>query len=599
MLEKSEKHPKSIAVLPFVNMSADRETDFFCDGITEEIINALAQIEELRVTSRTSAFFFKGKNIPITEIGEQLGVASLLEGSVRLAGKKMRITAQLIQADEDFHFWSATWDRNMDNLFEVQDEVSLEIAEKLREHFGHFEIKEHLVSKQTDNLDAYTLFLKGRYHFNKWNPEDIKTAIQFYEQALELDPKHPNSLVGLGDSYSFLATTGFISYEEGWGKCAELTHQALAINDRLPAAYYQLANLAFFTAADFEQSFQYIKKALEINANHVESQQFISFLYIVSGHKELAQKHIKLALSVDPLSQETLFFSAYLDYMLEDFTSALNKLNACLEVNPKNIPVHSVKPNCLLMMGQAEEVIHYHDNLPQDIIIPANEIGSRALGYAVLKDEEKANYYQEQLVEFAKGDDSFTADIFLFLLYGQTGQTEHAFAWIKRARKARNPLLLLRFADPLMNAIKDDPRYAEVQQQLFPSTLFNTKRSNKSKKALLDKKATSEYKRHLLSYIEEEAPYLNPDLSLRSMAEYLGLHPNQLSWLINECLGKNFNEFINHYRVEAFKRLAKDPANAHITVLGLAYESGFNSKTVFNTYFKKETGLTPKQFLKG
>ncbi|MGH1438325.1 MAG: adenylate cyclase, partial [Lewinella sp.] len=106
-----------------MNMSADQETDFFCDGITEEIINALAQIKELRVTSRTSAFFFKGKNIPITKIGEQLGVATVLEGSVRLAGKKMRITAQLIQADEDFHFWSETWDRQMDDLFEVQDEV--------------------------------------------------------------------------------------------------------------------------------------------------------------------------------------------------------------------------------------------------------------------------------------------------------------------------------------------------------------------------------------------------------------------------------------------------------------------------------------------
>jgi len=160
-------------------MSSDGETDFFCDGMTEEIINALAQIPELRVTSRTSAFYFKGKNIPITEIGRQLGVSTVLEGSVRLAGKKMRITAQLIQADEDFHFWSATWDRQMENLFEVQDELSLEIAEKLREHFGHFEIQEHLVSPQTDSLDAYTLFLKGRYYFNKWNPEDIKTAMQF------------------------------------------------------------------------------------------------------------------------------------------------------------------------------------------------------------------------------------------------------------------------------------------------------------------------------------------------------------------------------------------------------------------------------------
>jgi TolB-like protein/AraC-like DNA-binding protein len=599
LLEKSEKHPKSIAVLPFVNMSADRETDFFCDGITEEIINALAQIAELRVTSRTSAFFFKGKNIPITQIGEQLGVATLLEGSVRLAGKKMRITAQLIQADEDFHFWSETWDRQMDDLFEVQDEVSLEIAEKLREHFGHFEIKEHLVAKQTDSLDAYTLFLKGRYHFNKWNPEDIKTAIQFYEQALELDPKHPNSLVGLGDSYSFLATTGFISYEEGWGKCAELTHQALAINDRLPAAYYQLANLAFFTAADFEQSFQYIKKALEVNANHVESQQFIAFLYTIAGKEKLANAHIEIALSIDPLSQETLFFRAYMHYMQEDFVGSLNGLNACLEANPKNIPAHSMRTNCLLMLGRVEEVIHYFDRMPAEIIVPAEKVGTLTLGYAASEDQDQARYYLEQLHELAEQEDGFTADVFLFLFYGQTQQKEKAIAWAKRAQQERNPLLLLRYADPLMNSIKDDPRYGEFQQQLFPPKLFGPTKKEKSKKALLDNETTAQYQEKLLSHIEEDAPYLDPDLSLRSMAEHLDLHPNQLSWLINECLGKNFNEFINHYRVEAFKQLAKDPANAHITVLGLAYESGFNSKTVFNTYFKKETGITPKQFLRG
>lgn len=598
MLKKSEKHPKSIAVLPFMNMSADQETDFFCDGITEEIINALAQIKELRVTSRTSAFFFKGKNIPITKIGEQLGVATVLEGSVRLAGKKMRITAQLIQADEDFHFWSETWDRQMDDLFEVQDEVSLEIAEKLREHFGHFEIKEHLVAKQTDSLDAYTLFLKGRYYFNKWNPEDIKTAIKFYEQALALDPKHPNSLVGLGDSYSFLATTGFISYEEGWGKCAELTQQALAINDRLPAAYYQLANLAFFTAADFEQSFQYIKKALEINANHVESQQFIAFLYTIAGKEKLANTHIDIALSVDPLSQETLFFRAYMHYMQENFVGSLNGLDACLEANPKNIPAHSMKTNCLLMLGRVEEVIHYFDDMPAEITIPAEKVGALALGYAASGDEAQAKHYQEQLVELAQQEGGFAADVFLFLLYGLTHQTEEAFAWAKRAQEVPNPLLLLRLSDPLMNSIKDDPRYDEFQQQLFPPKLFSTKRAKKSKKALLDKEATAQYQKKLLSYIEEEAPYLNSDLSLRSMAEHLDLHPNQLSWLLNECLGKNFSEFINHYRVETFKRLAKEPANAHITLLGLAYESGFNSKTVFNTYFKKETGLTPKQFLK-
>ena len=208
----------SIAVLPFVNLSADVENEYFSDGLTEEIINALAKIDSLKVTSRTSAFFFKGKDVQITQISKQLNVAILLEGSVRLSGKAVRITAQLIQAEGDFHLWSETWDRQLDDIFAVQDEISLLIAEKLREQVGHFEINEHLVNTQTKDLDAYTLFLKGRYYFNRWNPEDVQQAIEYYQQALTIDPKHANSLVGLADSYSFLATCGFISYQEGWGK---------------------------------------------------------------------------------------------------------------------------------------------------------------------------------------------------------------------------------------------------------------------------------------------------------------------------------------------------------------------------------------------
>ena len=187
---KFKKPIKSIAVLPFVNMSSSVDNEYFSDGMTEEIINALAKIKELKVTSRTSSFFFKNRNIPISEIGNELKVSTILEGSIRLASKQMRITAQLIDVADDFHFWSETWDRELDNIFEIQDEISLIIADKLREHFGHFEIQEHLVEKQTDNINAYEYSLKAKFLRNKWNPEDVKTAISLYEKALELDPNH-------------------------------------------------------------------------------------------------------------------------------------------------------------------------------------------------------------------------------------------------------------------------------------------------------------------------------------------------------------------------------------------------------------------------
>jgi AraC-like DNA-binding protein len=181
-------------------------------------------------------------------------------------------------------------------------------------------------------------------------------------------------------------------------------------------------------------------------------------------------------------------------------------------------------------------------------------------------------------------------------VYAILADIENAFKWVSHSLASKSSLLLFNFADPLVNHIKEDPRYLVYHQQIYhpddlPETILK-------KKQLLETGVVKEYTARLLHYIDEKRPYLNPELSLRSLAAEIDIHPNQLSWLINESLDKNFNEFINHYRVETFKQLSQDPKNARITLMGLAYESGFNSKTVFNSSFKKETGLTPKEFVR-
>lgn len=580
-------------------MSSDAENEYFSDGITEEIINALAKINGLKVTSRTSAFYFKGKNIPITQIGDELGVSTLLEGSVRLAGNSMRITAQLIDATNDFHFWSETWDRQLDNIFEVQDEISQLIADRLREHFGHFEIQEHLVDQKIESLDAYTLYLKGRYHMNKWNPDSVKQSIEFYQEALNLEPEHARAMVGMADAYSFLATTGVMSYEEGWGKCAQLTHQALSIDNELPGAYCILANMAFFTECDFRKAFDMVNKAITFNPSHVESRQFLSFLYVLSGKKESAKKHLNKALEIDPLSQETLFFRAYFDYMFEEYPSSLEQLNSCLKINPLNIPCHYVKTLCLLKMERYDDVINYFDTLPSQVIVPGEMIGSLTLAHTLQENKAESTKYNEQLIALANEKDGFTADSYLFMLYGATGQNDKLFDWVSAAIKNGSPLLLLRYADPVVNPVKNDPRYEQFHKQLFPGDVFEAEKKSKLKKVLLDPESIQHYKAQLLHHIEVEKAHRNPELTLRSLADQLSIHANQLSWLLNDGFGKNFNEFINQYRVQTFKELAVDPKNSNLTILAIAYDCGFNSKTVFNTYFKKETGKTPKEFLKG
>ena len=587
---------RTIAVLPFVNMSASEENEYFSDGITEEIINALSKIKNLKVTSRTSSFFFKNKNIPIRQIGQELNVSVLLEGSVRLAGNMVRITAQLINADEDFHFWSESWDRKLENIFEIQDEVSLLIAEKLREHFGHFEIQEHLVEKQTDSIDAYEYSLKGKFHFNKWNPDGMRTAIEFYEKALEQDPSHAQSYLGLADALGFLATTGNMPLMETWQKVAELIQKAKSINENLPGVHYHLANLAFFRQADYKTAFEENLRSLDLQANHAEAQQFMSFLYVISGRIEQARQHLDVAYSINPLSPETLFFNGYFHYMSGQFEEGLERLNGVLIQNPMNLPAFTIKCYNLLRLERYEEMVKFVTNAPEELLIESDKVGLLAIAYSKMDNSKQANSYHEELEKLAGDENGFRASSFLFLLYAWTGDKENAFRWIENSLNGNTFFLLMLFADPLVDPIKDDPRYQKYRKLIFPET--ETPDESKSKKALLDQKTADQLADKLMEHIRENKPYLEPALSIRSLAEQTDIHPNQLSWLLNEKFGKNFNDFINHFRVEIFKTLAKDPKNKHLTLMALAYDSGFNSKTVFNTYFKKETGFTPKEFVK-
>lgn len=591
----SSQQVKSIAVLPFVNMSANKENDFFADGITEEIINALTRIPGLRVTSRTSSFFFKNKNLPIHQIGEKLKVALLLEGSVRLAGNKMRITAQLIHAKEDFHFWSDTWDRSTDNIFEVQDEISLLIAEKSREFLGHFEIQDHLVSKQTNSLDTYSWYLKGRYHFRKWNPEDARKAVDCYEQALSQDPQHAESMLGLADAISFLATTSNLPQEEYMPRYENLIRGALELNENLPEGYYQLSHLYYFIYGDFTSSLRTAKRSFALNQNYPEANQQIAFLYLCANRPDLAKPHIERSSQIDPLSQEAMFFKSYYLYRKGNFEEALALLDQSLADNPNNVPSHSVKAYCLLKLGRYEEALHYFDHMPPEIVVEEDRLGIQTLACILLGEEAKADKLVKEMYEQAQRPEGFRANSFLLFLYGVQNDKEKAIAWIKREMKNASSFLMLHYSDPLMGGLLQDPDYLAYESQIFDISSLQEPKTHK--KELIPADEVEANLQRLYDKIKEESLFLDANLSLKSLAAKLNLHPNQLSWLINEKTDKNFNQFINSYRVEAFQAKALDPQYSHLSILGLALESGFNSKTVFNTYFKKELGMTPKAWI--
>ena len=337
-------------------------------------------------------------------------------------------------------------------------------------------------------------------------------------------------------------------------------------------------------------------RAVELNPNNAEAHEFLSFMYIIAKQREKALEHLGIALRLNPLSEESKFFKGYYHYMTEEYSEALDLLNSCLSVNDKNLPAHTIKTLCLLKMGRYDEVISYYDHVPPGVVIEGEKTGALALAYALKKDEENTSLYENKLKEQAAGPHGHTADSFLFTLSAVQGDADRAFDWVVSAIDHSTSLLLLRYTDPLVAPITRDPRY-----EAFRKTIYETETPKEVpgvKSALLDPGTTADFTDRLMVHISTHKPYLDPDLSLRDLAKQIDIHPNHLSWILNQSIGKNFNEFINQFRIEAFKSIAVELENKKLSIEGMAYESGFNSKTVFNTFFKKETGMTPSQYLK-
>jgi TolB-like protein/AraC-like DNA-binding protein len=583
---------KSIAVLPFRDLSIDGSNEFICDGITEEIINALAKIDGLKVISRTSSFFFKNHKASLDEIAAKLGVSTLLEGSAQIHDGKIRVRAKLINVEEDTHFWSETWDRKLDNLFETQDEISLLIADKIREQHGHLNISNQLVNSPTKNISSYEHLLKGRHHFYKWNPEDTQLAIEHFEKSVALDMDLVEGYLGIADSYSFMAVAGFAPREAAWQKSIAAIDTAKKLDPDHAGLNYMLGMQYFFTEADFAAAMQYGMRSLAARPTYSEAHQFVSFLHTIQGNFKKSQEHILFAKSIDPLNPETKFYEANYYYRTGEYDKAKEILNELLEANDKNLPAIIVNIYVFIREGQLNAARQTIDKIPEQAFTPDERLGLIALIDAM---DGKRTTHLQKLEQHAQEPEAHHAHCYLFITYANLGRYDDAFALLEHLFESASSILLLAFSDPLATPIQADPRYQKYHNRIYPKVVSPSK---VRKTRHVDHTFTKEQVEKIQTYVESERPYLNPSLTLRSLAEQVEIHPNQLSWLLNESIGKNFNEYINKKRIEHFKQIVLDPGNSHISLIGLAYESGFNSKTVFNTAFKKEVGLTPKEFQK-
>lgn len=573
---------KSIAVLPFVNMSLDQENEYFSDGITEEIINALTTIDGLKVISRTSAFAYKGKNEDVRKIGQVLGVASILEGSVRKSGSKVRITAQLIDVQDGIHFWSNTFDRELTDVFGLQDEISLLIADQVRQNYGHLDIDNSLTENHTRNVLAFDLYHKGRYHQLKWDTTNFKKAIQFYEEAIIADPKYPLPYCGVALCYSYLFYWGAIGKEEASYHIQTSLQKVRDLDNQIPEYHHGLATYAIMHNWDYQVAHSEFKKVLELNPSYTDTLEGLAGLYILSDEFDIGLELIERALDLNPLSSNHHFMKGNILYFSGDYPNAMLSFEKTLDLDPGMQLAVERKLQCLILMGKLDE--------------SSETLGVRDFSRFQALDR---GYHGNAISTLSEDvEDSLQTWKLYFSVYQK--DDESALSYLEDGLQRRVGIYSCFMHDPFLKPIRNHPRYQQLlgsygHQQFDASPLKSTQKAEAAKLSASDIKTFSFRLDQLLS---DQKVYCDPYLTLNTLSEKMDLHANKLSWLINFERKKNFNELINSYRVEHFKKMALDPAYAHLTLLGLAYESGFNSKTVFNNYFKKSAGVTPKEWVK-
>lgn len=449
---------QKIAVLPFANFSADPENDYFCDGLAEELLNALAKIQGLKVAARTSSFSFREKNLDVGAIGATLGVNTVLEGSVRKSGNRLRITAQLINASDGFHIWSGQYDRELSDIFAVQEEITLAIVDSLKlKLLG--DQRAEVLRRCTENTHAYSLYLHGRFFWNKRTAEDVHRAIRYFEEAIELDPNYALAYTGIADCYN---ASGF-SYDLGLPAAEVISRaktaaaQALEIDDTLAEAQTSVAYAKLLFDWDFEQAEALFRRALELNPNYVNARHWYTHLLIALSRFDEALAEGERALDLDPLSvvMNTHFGWHFMCTREDDL--AIAQLHRTFTLDPKFVAAQWYLALAFEQAGRYSEAeTAFREVLQstnQDLIIRADA----AHFYAVSGQRERALCELAELEKLSQT--RYVSSFGLALICVGLGEDDRAFGYFEKAVQEHTEMLIYLNVDSRFDRIRSDPRF--------------------------------------------------------------------------------------------------------------------------------------------
>jgi adenylate cyclase len=464
LIESPIANKRRIAVLPFSNISPNPSDEYFADGMTEELIAAVSKISGLRVIARTSVMRYKGeKGKSIHDIGLELGVGTILEGSARKSGNNLRINAQLIDVMTSEQVWSGSYDRKLEDVFSIQTEISKKIVSCLKIKISQIE-KRQLSRKSTDVIEAYTLYLKGRYHWAKRTEEDLKKAIFYFKRALDKDQSYALANCGLADSYALLALFEFSAPNEAFPKARANAEQALKIDPNLAEAHVSLGLVLFQYEYSWNAAEKEFKRAIELNPNYPSSHQFFADYLKAMGRFDEALSEMKRALELDPLSLPINTGIGHVLYLSRQYDLAIEQYLKALELDPKFVQAHLWFGRPYLEKGMFSEAINEVKRAVE--LSGESTISLAVLGhaYASAGRMNQALDIVKKLKERAK--QRYLPSYWIALIYTGLKDRDAAFEWLKRAFQERSSWLVWIKVEPRYDVLRSDERFVSLMKKM-------------------------------------------------------------------------------------------------------------------------------------
>jgi adenylate cyclase len=449
---------QSVAVLPFVNMSADKHDEYLSDGMTEELINALARVPGLRVPGRTSCFAFKGKTEAdiFRKVGDQLHVNAVLEGSVRKAGEKLRVTAQLINVGDGYHLWSKDYDGDMSDILNFQSNVAQRVVDVLQVKLG-VEAARALAKKPTEDPEAHRLYLLGRYEFGKYSEAGWSRSIRYYEQALKLDPNYALAYCGLADTYAYMGGVVMPS-KEAVVKGKQFAQKALELDPELPEAHLSVA-CALGGAFDWRNARIEFERAIELNPNLAWAYEIYAWFLGGLGRLDEAIAKDKKAIDLDPLNSFFQSALAYFLYHARRYDDAIVQIEKTLELDPASTLGRHLLACCLLWKGDTAGAIAEFQRSKM-VVAGAWYQGLLGYAYAVSGDRPNAEQLLRELEEMAKRQ--YVNSTAFAMIYLGLGEKQKALDWLDKSYQDQESACWYLTVDPIYDSVRKEPRFQAI-----------------------------------------------------------------------------------------------------------------------------------------